>query len=104
MIVSAMLRFLQWVPFMIIWILLIVQQRRPFAHVFHQSTVNDCAVFYISYTGMSGTLLKLAICQQADSHSDNEIAIEILSVEWKTQKSNALRVNTVSCSLQVEFH
>lgn len=75
MIVSAIIPFLQWVAFMIIWMLLIVRQRRPFAHVFRQSIVTAYAVFYISYTGMAGTLLKLAICQQTDSHSDHENAI-----------------------------
>ena len=71
MALSAMFPFLILFAFMLFWALCALKQRKGRNYIFRHWIVTAYVVFYISYTNMTETLLKLVICQGADSASDD---------------------------------
>ena len=68
---SAMLPFMLLSILMLFWALHALKQSKGFSYIFRHWIVTAYVVFYISYTSMTETLLKLVICQSADNASDD---------------------------------
>ena len=77
----AMFPFMLVFIFMLFWALRALQQRKGCNYIFRHWIVTAYVVFYISYTSMTETLLKLVICQSADNPS-NDGHTESTAVSW----------------------
>ena len=69
---STMLPFMLLSILMLFWALHAVKRSRGSSYIFRHWIVTGYVVFYISYTSMTETLLKLAICQSADNATNDE--------------------------------
>ena len=67
MALSVMFPFLMLFTFMVYWALHALKQRKGWSYMFRYWIVTAYVVFYISYTSMTETLLKLVICESADN-------------------------------------
>ena len=70
MALNAMLPFLLLFTFMLFWALRALKQKEDRSYIIRHWIVTAYVVFYISYTSMTETLLKLVICQSADNASN----------------------------------
>ena len=78
---SAMFPFMLVFIFMLFWALCALKQRKSCSYIFRHWIVTAYVVFYISYTNMTETLLKLVICQSADKPSNNGYT-ESTAISW----------------------
>ena len=67
MALSAIFPFLLLFTFMIFWAFHALKHKKAFCFILRHWIVTAFVVFYISYTNMTETLLKLVICQSADN-------------------------------------
>ncbi|MCG8453518.1 MAG: hypothetical protein MI717_10105, partial [Spirochaetales bacterium] len=78
---SAMFPFMLVFTFMLFWALCALRQTKSCSYIFRHWIVTAYVVFYISYTSMTETLLKLVICQSADNPS-NDGYTESTAISW----------------------
>ena len=81
MALSAMLPFLVLFAFMLFWAVYALKLRKSWGYIFRHWIVTAYVVFYISYTNMTETLLKLVICQRADDAS-NDGYTKSIAILW----------------------
>lgn len=71
MILSVVFPFLLTAMFMLFWLVLAIQKNDTVAYLFRHWIATAYSVFYILYTTMAESFLKIAICKEGDRNSED---------------------------------